>query len=44
MEVPMQAHLKSDVTRKRYDRVAPVYDLVEALPERLAIRNWRQVL
>jgi ubiquinone/menaquinone biosynthesis C-methylase UbiE len=29
------------VTRARYDRIAPVYDLVEALMERAAFRSWR---
>ena len=31
-------------TRARYDRVAPFYDLVEALMERLAFARWRKEL
>lgn len=30
-----------DVTRARYDRLAPLYDLVEWLPERGRIGRWR---
>jgi ubiquinone/menaquinone biosynthesis C-methylase UbiE len=30
-----------DVTRARYDRLAPFYDLFEWLPERGRIRRWR---
>ena len=44
MNASAPAHSSSDKTRKRYDRVAPIYDWVEALPERFAIRNWRQML
>jgi len=31
----------TDLTRARYDRLAPLYDLVEWLPERGRIRRWR---
>lgn len=31
----------TEVTRARYDRVAPVYDFYEGLMERLAFRKWR---
>lgn len=29
------------LTQARYDRLAPVYDLIEALIERLSFRHWR---
>ncbi|MFQ5886978.1 MAG: class I SAM-dependent methyltransferase [Anaerolineae bacterium] len=32
------------LTRARYDRVAPFYDLMEALMERLAFARWRKEL
>jgi ubiquinone/menaquinone biosynthesis C-methylase UbiE len=32
------------LTRARYDRLAPVYDLVEALIERFSFRRWRERL
>lgn len=32
------------VTKARYNRVAPIYDLMEALIERLAFRRWREKL
>ncbi len=31
-------------TKARYDRIAPIYDLMEALVERLAFRRWRSQL
>ena len=31
-------------TRKRYDRIAPLYDLMEALVERRRFRAWRERL
>lgn len=31
-------------TRKRYDRIAPVYDLMETLVERRRFRAWREYL
>ncbi len=34
----------SEVTRKRYNRIAPLYDLMEALMERSRFRTWRQLL
>ncbi len=30
-----------DPTRSRYDRIAPVYDLLEWLPERGSMARWR---
>lgn len=34
----------SAVVRARYDRLAPVYDAVEALAERLVVARWRALL
>ncbi|OGO22229.1 MAG: methyltransferase type 11 [Chloroflexi bacterium RBG_16_50_9] len=34
----------TEVARKRYDRIAPVYDLVEGLVERSRYRQWRKLL
>ena len=31
-------------TRARYNRIAPIYDVMEALVERLAFRRWRRQL
>ena len=31
-------------TQSRYNRIAPVYDLMEAIVERLAFRRWREGL
>jgi phosphatidylethanolamine/phosphatidyl-N-methylethanolamine N-methyltransferase len=31
----------SNLTRRRYDRIAPFYDLLEALIERLRFASWR---
>lgn len=31
-------------TKARYDRIAPVYDLMETIVERLAFRGWRRRL
>lgn len=31
-------------TRARYNRIAPLYDLLEAMTERRAFNKWRQVL
>jgi ubiquinone/menaquinone biosynthesis C-methylase UbiE len=31
-------------TRARYNRIAPIYDLMEAVMERLAFRRWRRRL
>lgn len=36
--------LDSSRTRRRYDRIAPIYDLLEAIPEGLTVRKWRQEL
>ncbi len=33
-----------DTTRKRYNRIAPVYDLMEAFVERRRFRVWRRLL
>lgn len=30
------------ITRKRYDRIAPIYDLTETVAERLLFRRWRR--
>ena len=34
----------TDVTRKRYDRIAPVYDLMEVLVEQSRFGKWRELL
>lgn len=34
----------TEIVRKRYDRVAPFYDLMESLIERYGYSNWRQLL
>ncbi|MFC1957903.1 class I SAM-dependent methyltransferase [Chloroflexota bacterium] len=34
----------SDTTRKRYNRIAPVYDLMEGLVERSRFSKWRELL
>lgn len=34
----------TEIARKRYDRVAPFYDLMESLIERYGYNNWRQLL
>ena len=31
-------------TKARYNRIAPVYDLMEAVIERFAFRQWRERL
>ena len=31
-------------TKSRYNRIAPVYDLMEAIVERFAFRRWREKL
>jgi ubiquinone/menaquinone biosynthesis C-methylase UbiE len=31
-------------TQSRYNRLAPIYDLMEAILERLAFRRWRERL
>lgn len=41
---PSDMTVNAEQTRKRYDRVAPVYDWMEALPERFVIRRWRKML
>jgi len=35
---------QTHATRARYDRIAPFYDPLEALIERLSFRHWRQYL
>jgi ubiquinone/menaquinone biosynthesis C-methylase UbiE len=37
-----EVDLKTTATEARYDRIAPVYDLMEWFVERLAFRNWRR--
>ncbi len=34
----------TDATRKRYNRIAPVYDLMESLVERSRYSRWRELL
>lgn len=34
----------TEKTKARYDRIAPIYDLMEAVVERLAFRRWRKRL
>ncbi|MBI4334755.1 MAG: class I SAM-dependent methyltransferase [Chloroflexi bacterium] len=34
----------TEATRKRYDRIAPLYDLMEGLAERARFARWRQLL
>lgn len=44
-ERPVEATAQNAArTRQRYDRIAPVYDRLEVVPERLAIRRWRKML
>lgn len=35
---------QTDATQRRYDRIAPIYDAMELLVERLAFREWRAEL
>jgi ubiquinone/menaquinone biosynthesis C-methylase UbiE len=35
---------QSEITRKRYNRIAPVYDLMEWFVERIVFRPWRKLL
>lgn len=41
-----EGHLSSDseATLRRYNRIAPIYDWFEVVPERLAVKPWRQLL
>lgn len=34
----------TEATRKTYDRIAPVYDLMESLMERSRYSKWRKML
>ncbi len=34
----------TEATQKRYDRIAPVYDLMEGLAERSSFAKWREML
>ncbi len=34
----------TEATQKRYDRIAPVYDLMEGLAERSGFAKWREML
>jgi len=34
----------AELVQKRYDRIAPVYDLMEGLVEHLSYGNWRKLL
>lgn len=34
----------TEVARKRYNRISPVYDLMEGFPERWRFGKWRQLL
>lgn len=34
----------ADVTKKTYDRIAPWYDFLDAIPEHLFYRSWRREL
>jgi len=34
----------TEIARRRYDRNAPLYDLMEALVERFRFRKWRELL
>ncbi|MCB2160501.1 methyltransferase domain-containing protein [bacterium] len=36
--------LLSEKTRKRYNRIAPVYDLMETIIEKIAFKKWRRSL
>ncbi len=40
----MNVHVLTEVTRKRYNRIAPLYDAMEALVERSRFRVWRERL
>jgi ubiquinone/menaquinone biosynthesis C-methylase UbiE len=35
---------ETETTRRRYDRIAPVYDLMEGMAEHRAMRGWREQL
>ena len=32
------------ITKRRYDRIAPFYDLMESLMEHLLFRKWRDIV
>jgi len=34
----------TEVARKRYDRIAPLYDFMESMVERFRFRRWRKML
>ena len=40
----MNVYVLTEVTRKRYNRIAPLYDAMEALMERSRFRVWRERL
>lgn len=40
----IKANVETALTRARYDRIAPVYDLMEWFTERAAFRQWRRLL
>lgn len=37
-------HNNTEKTRRRYDRIAPVYDLMEGIAEHRVMRGWRERL
>jgi len=39
-----EGDVKTEQTRRRYDRIAPLYDSMEWLAERSAMSDWRQEL
>jgi phosphatidylethanolamine/phosphatidyl-N-methylethanolamine N-methyltransferase len=41
---PTEISKLSEKTRKRYNRIAPVYDLMEWFVERYSFRKWRNML
>ena len=36
--------MEANPERRRYRRIAPLYDLMEAIPERTRVGRWRRVL
>lgn len=44
MKVPKDHDRQTELTRARYDRIAPMYDRMEGITERVAFSRWRQEL
>ena len=43
LETPVPDATQTSLTRHRYNRIAPIYDLLEILPERRFV-SWRKTL